>query len=160
METIFIHVIEKPKRKAIAKRGVNASHYFEYCEEVGCDVWDLLLNIQDATNEPVGMWLPENMILPHTSSYIQGVEVPFSYEGDVPEGFEVLELPACHMMVFQGSPFEKTHFETAIETVWKAIAEYDPTLQGFKWAPELAPRMQLEPICNRGYIEMLPVVKL
>ena len=40
---IFIQVIHKPERKVICKRGVNAEDYYPYCEEVGCDVWGMLL---------------------------------------------------------------------------------------------------------------------
>ncbi|MBQ5334159.1 MAG: helix-turn-helix transcriptional regulator, partial [Oscillospiraceae bacterium] len=39
VKNVFIQVIHKPERKVIIKRGVNASDYFAYCEEVGCDVW-------------------------------------------------------------------------------------------------------------------------
>lgn len=31
--TVFIQVIERPARKLILKRGIKATHYFEYCEE-------------------------------------------------------------------------------------------------------------------------------
>ena len=58
--TVFVQVIERPARKLILKRGVKASHYFEYCEEVGCDVWGVLSSIKEAINEPIGMWMPEN----------------------------------------------------------------------------------------------------
>jgi hypothetical protein len=33
-----VQVVERPERKLILKRGVKAAHYFEYCEEVGCEV--------------------------------------------------------------------------------------------------------------------------
>lgn len=35
IRNVFIQVIEKPSRKAIIKRGLNANEYFSYCEEVG-----------------------------------------------------------------------------------------------------------------------------
>lgn len=33
-KTIFVQVVERPARKITYKRGQNAEHYFEYCEEV------------------------------------------------------------------------------------------------------------------------------
>ena len=42
---IFIQVIEKPARKVIIKRGIKATEYWTYCQEVGCDVWGLLSSI-------------------------------------------------------------------------------------------------------------------
>lgn len=79
-------MVEKPERKLILKRGIKANHCFEYCEEVGCDVWGILTSFKEAMYEPAGMWLPENLIRPGTSSYVQGVEVPVNYSGRVPEG--------------------------------------------------------------------------
>jgi AraC family transcriptional regulator len=35
INTVFVQVVERPKRKVILKCGVKAAHYFEYCEEVG-----------------------------------------------------------------------------------------------------------------------------
>ena len=42
---VFVQVIEKPQRKVLIKRGVKATHYFEYCEEIGCELWGLLLSM-------------------------------------------------------------------------------------------------------------------
>ena len=33
---IFTQIVERPVRKLILKRSKKATHYFEYCEEVGC----------------------------------------------------------------------------------------------------------------------------
>lgn len=91
---IFVQIIERPARRLILKRGKAASEYFTYCEEVGCDVWGILVSIKEALYEPIGMWLPESMRVPGTSEYAQGVEVPLEYDGEIPEGFDCIELPA------------------------------------------------------------------
>ncbi|WP_010252018.1 helix-turn-helix transcriptional regulator [Acetivibrio cellulolyticus] len=157
VNTVFVQVIERPQRKLILKRGINAGHYFEYCEEVGCDVWGVLTSIKEAIYEPVGMWLPKNLQKPGTSIYAQGVEVPADYKGEVPEGFELIELPPCKMMVFQGQPFEDEKFEDAIGELWDVMKKYNPEIYGFTWADEDAPRIQLVPLGYRGYIEARPV---
>ncbi|MCR4426650.1 MAG: AraC family transcriptional regulator [Firmicutes bacterium] len=156
-KTIFVQVVERPARKVILKRGVKATHYFEYCDEVGCYVWGVLSGIKEAMYEPMGMWLPESMVKPGTSTYLQGVEVPADYSGEVPAGFEVMDLPPCKMMVFQGEPYDDEHFEGAIEDLWEIMKKYDPKIYGFEWADEEAPRFQLEPMGYRGYIEGRPV---
>jgi AraC family transcriptional regulator len=46
--TIFVQVIDRPARKLIIKRGIQAADYYAYCEEVGCEVWDVLAGIQQA----------------------------------------------------------------------------------------------------------------
>jgi len=158
--TVFVQVVERPARKLIMKRGIKASHYFEYCEEVGCDVWGVLSSVREAMYEPAGMWLPGRLIKPGTSKYVQGVEVPVDYAGEVPEGFEIIDLEPCKMMVFQGEPYEDEDFEEAIEELWDVIKKYNPQLYGFQWAEEAAPAFQLEPQGYRGYIEARPVRQL
>ncbi len=156
-ETVFVQVVDWPARKLIVRRGQKATHYFEYCEEVGCDVWEQLGAITEALNEPMGLWLPANLRTPGTSEYVQGVAVPESYSGEVPEGFDSFDLPACKMMVFQGPPFKDEDFEQAITSLWDLMKTYDPEPYGFAWADEAGPRFQLRPEGYRGYIEGRPV---
>lgn len=155
--TFFVQVVERPARKLILKRGIKATYYFEYCDEVGCDVWNVLSGIKEAIYEPIGMWLPECMQKPGTSVYAQGVEVPVDYSGGIPEGYELIDLPPCKMMVFQGQPYEEEKFEDAIGELWEVMKRYDPELYGFRWADEDGPRFQLAPVGYRGYIEARPV---
>ena len=160
-DTVFVQVVDRPARKLILKRGVKATHYFEYCEELGCDeVWGILTGIKDALYEPIGMWLPENLRPAGTSVYAQGVEVPVDYSGEVPEGFDLIDLPPCKMMVFQGQPYDDEKFEQAIGDLWEVMNNYNPELYGFTWADEDGPRFQLEPWGYRGYIEARPVRQL
>lgn len=156
VRNVFIQVVEKPARKVILKRGVTASHYWTYCEEVGCDVWGLLTSIKSISGEPVCLWLPKALILPGTSEYVQGVEVDPSYDGRIPEGFEIIDLPAAKYLMFQGEPFEEADFAEAIGQVQQAIRRYDPSVIGYSW-DDGNPRIQLEPIGSRGYIELHPV---
>lgn len=67
VKNVFIQVIEKPKRKVLIKRGIKARDYYEYCEEVGCEVYGLLQSIPSISNEPVSLWLPKAYIKPNTS---------------------------------------------------------------------------------------------
>ncbi len=157
VNTVFVQVVNRPAKKLILKRGTAATHYFAYCEEVGCEVWDILTGIKEALYEPIGMWLPKNLQKPSTSLYVQGVEVPVSYRGEIPAGFEIIELPPCKMMVFQGPPFEDEKFEDAIEALWEVMKNYDPTIYGFTWSDEDGPRFQMAPMGYRGYMEARPV---
>jgi len=158
--TIFVQVVDRPARKLILKRGIKAGDYYAYCEEVGCEVWDILCTVQQALYEPIGMWLPDNLRKPGTSVYVQGVEVPFGYSDPIPKGFELIELPACKMMIFQGEPYNNADFEEAIGSLWDTIKNYNPQIYGFQWVDEDGPRFQLEPKGYRGYIEGRPVRQL
>jgi AraC-like DNA-binding protein len=155
--TVFVQVIERPARKLILKRGKKAAEYFAYCGEVGCDIWGLLTSIKEALYEPIGMWLPKKLRPEGTSEYAQGVEVPLDYAGEIPEGFEIVTLEPCKMMIFQGQPYADEYFESAILALQTAIQSYDPALYGYEWADETAPRFQLAPEGYRGYIEGRPV---
>jgi AraC family transcriptional regulator len=159
-KSVFVQVVERPARKLLLKRGVKAEEYFAYCEEVGCDVWPILTSVKEALYEPVGLWLPKHLIREGTSKYVQGVELPADYQNAVPEGFEIIDLPPCMMMVFQGEPFEDDDFMEAIDEVWAHIEKFNPNIYGYEWAPEAAPRFQMEPWGYRGYIEAYPVVPL
>ncbi len=156
-KSVFVQIIERPARKVLLKRGIKATQYFEYCEEVGCDIWSILTSVKEALYEPIGMWMPKNLIKKGTSEYVQGVEVPLNYSNIVPDGFEIIELPPCKMMVFQGEPYDDEKFMDAIDEVWDHIDKFDPAIYGYNWAPDTAPRFQLAPMGYRGYIEARPV---
>jgi len=51
-------------------------------------------------------------------------------------------------------------FESAIDVCMERIKTFNPEVYGYKYAPELAPRMQLLPQGWRGYIEMTPIVSM
>ena len=159
VKNVFIQLTERPARKVILKRGKKAAEYFSYCEEVGCDVWGLLTSIRSISGEPVCLWLPASLIRPGTSEYVQGVEVACDYDGAVPEGFEVIDLPPAKYLMFQGEPFEEEDYGEAICEVQEAIKKYDPSGIGLAWDTS-NPRIQLEPRGPRGYIELLAVKPL
>ena len=159
IRNVFIQVVEKPSRKVIIKRGVNATEYWSYCEEVGCDVWGLLTSIKSISGEPVCLFLPKKLRNPATNEYVQGVEVEPDYKGEIPEGFEVIDLPASTYLLFRGEPFAEENYEDAIREIWEAEKKYNPEFIGFKW-DDTNPRIQLEPRSERGYIELVPVKKL
>ena len=156
IRNVFIQVIEKPARKVIIKRGIEAKEYWSYCKEVGCDVWGLLTSIRSISGEPVCLWLPEALRKPVTNEYVQGVEVEADYSGNVPEGFEVIDLPASKYLLFRGEPFAEEDYVSAINEIWDAEKKYDPAFIGYEW-DDSNPRIQLEPRGERGYIELVPV---
>lgn len=156
VRNVFIQLIRKPERKVIIKRGAKADGYWDYCMEVGCDIWGTLLSMDSLCGEPVCLWLPEKYIAPNTSKYVQGVEVTSDYSGAVPEGFDIITLPACEYLMFQGEPFAEEDYCEAITAVQQAMDKYEPSVIGYVWDNE-DPRIQLEPRGERGYIELRAV---
>ena len=158
LQSVFVQVIRKPKRGAIIKRGIKAEDYFEYCAEVSCEVWGLLKSMDSLCGEPVCLWLPQAYKKPGTSTYVQGVEVESDYRGEIPEGFDLIALPAAEYLAVQGEPFKEEDYSQAILAVQYAIDHYDPSVIGYEW-DEDSPRIQLEPRGERGYIELREIRK-
>ena len=82
--------------------------------------------------------------------------MPLDYNGEIPNDFDVIELPKCKYIMFQGEPFEEEDFEEAIQNLQEGIKKYNPEVIGYVF-DEDNPRIQLEPIGTRGYIELLPI---
>jgi len=156
VQSVFIQVLCKPERKVLVRRGVKAEEYFSYCEEVGCDIWGLLISMDSLCGEPVCLWLPEKYKKPGTSTYVQGIEVAADYNGPVPASFDVIPLPECEYLMLQGEPFREEDYCDAITAVQHAMDRYDPTVIGYEW-DDGNPRIQLEPRGERGYIELRAV---
>ena len=156
---VFIQVIEKPERKVIIKRGKTAKEYCSYCQEVGCDVWGILTSMKSLCGEPVCLWLPEKYREQGTSEYVQGVEVAINDISIIPDGFDVITLPATKYLMFQGEPFPEEDYCDAIRAVQASMERYDPTVIGFVW-DDASPRIQLEPRGTRGYIELRAVTAM
>jgi hypothetical protein len=155
-----VTTLNLPERRLLLRRGKTANNYFDYCAEVGCGTWTQLSSIQGALREPLGMWLPEGMRRPGTSEYVQGIELPAGGDFPVPESFEILELPPCTMLVFQGPPFSEEECCQAIGLLHEQMSRYDPHDLGYEWDDSAAPRFQLEPKGSRGYIEGRPVRRI
>ena len=156
VRSVFVQVVEKPARKCYIRRGVKADDYMSYCEEVGCDVWGLLTSIRSLIGEPVCLWLPPQYRAAGTSEYVQGVELAPDDALPVPDGFDVIRLPAAKYLQFQGEPFKEEDYCEAIDALKTAIDRYQPSLIGYAWDDD-NPRIQLEPVGARGYIELLPI---
>lgn len=159
MENVVIKIIKKPMRKVIIKRGIKATEYFAYCEEVGCDVWKILMNMDSVYGEPICLWLPETYRKPNTSIYVQGVEIETNYDGIIPDGFDIITLPEAQYLMFQGKPFKEENYGEAIKAVQQVMSEYDPSTIGYQW-DDSNPKIQLEPKGERGYIELRAIKPL
>ena len=105
-ETMTVTAVERPTRKLILIRSVNATEYFSFCEEMGCD-WEGLFNsILEKFDTAALITLPQNLIKPDTGNKAAGVEVPANYSKPIPAGYEIIDLPPCTMLYFQGQKFE------------------------------------------------------
>ena len=163
---VFTQIVERPARKLILFRSKKASAYFEYCEEVGCGTpekpapWDILCGIKDALNEPMGVWLPAKMRLTPDGIYAHAVEVPAERSGEIPNGFDVIDLEPCKYIIFQGEPYDDADFENEVGACMERIEKFNPEIYGYEYDEEIAPRFQFAPNGWRGYIEGRAVRKI
>ena len=113
--------------------------------------------MQFSLHTPVMLFISRRLVnKPDTSVYVQGVEVSADYNGIIPEGFDVIEMPECDYLMFQGEPFEEEDYCEAIMAVQQSMEKYKPSVIGFEWNSD-EPRIQLEPRGERGYIELKAV---
>lgn len=157
---VFVRLADYPSRRLVLVRAKEASEYFAYCEEVGCDVWGLLASLPDALDEPKGMWLPPSMRPVGTSQYVMGVEMPSDWSGGLPPGAEVIDLPASQCLVFQGQPYDDAKMGEAIGALRASMEAYNPAPQALEWAEDEMPSWQMAPMPERGVIEGRPVRKI
>ncbi len=161
VDIVTVTIIKRPARRLMLLRSVKASDYFSYCEEMGCDWEEILNNIPEKLDSAAILTLPDKLVKTGTSAIAAGIEVPADYSGKLPEKYEIIELPACEMLYFQGMPYEdKEEFIRAIEIVNKAIEEYKPEMFGYKFACDLIPEFNFGALPEKGARIMKPVKAL
>ncbi len=154
----MVSIIKRPKRKLLLLRANKAHDYWSFCEEKGCD-WEGLFNSIDCKMDNAAiMELPKNLIIDGTTNCAAGIEIPYSYDGKIPEDCDCVELPECDMMYFQSEPFEdEDEFVKAIDMVCKATSTYDPKQYGYEYALELAPKYNYGASKKMGAKQAIPV---
>ena len=158
--TVTVTIIEKTARKLILKRGVTATNYFALCEEIGCDAWEILEAIPHALDKAAFLELPPGMVAPGTSKAAFALEMPAGFDGEV-EGFDIIGLPPCLYMWFNGAPYEHDDwFGEAHAELSRAIAGYRPEQYGYAFAEDLAPHFHYGTSAATGCREMIPVRRL
>ncbi len=122
-----------PAHKYIGIWDKNATGYCDFwqnrnCDEI-CGIIESMTNVSHPiiTSHTAG-WRMEN----GTRGYFYGFGVPNDYDGIVPEGFELREIPASYYMVFYHPPYDflKDNGEV-MGRVENLAWNYDLTKHGF-----------------------------
>lgn len=153
--------VEKPKRKLIILRSLNADGYWSFCEEKGCE-WEGLLNsIPEKMDVAAILELPAALVKEGTSATAAGIEVPLDYEKEIPEGFEIVELDEGIMLYFKTEPFEdEKAFGSAIDCAMKAQEKYNPQEYGYEYDFSKAPKFNFGASMEMGAKLAFPVRKI
>ena len=157
----MITPVERPGRKLMIRRSKKAHDYWSYCDEMGC-YWEGLFNsIPEKMDTAAILTLPDCLNREGYGNIASGVELPCDYTSAVPEGCELLELSPCTMLYFQGPPFQTDEeFFRDLGRVFQAVDTYDPSLYGYEWAYDLAPRFNFGGQWGKGAKLAVPVRKI
>ena len=149
--TVTATIQARPKRKMILLYSKTGTDYWSFCQEMGCDWEGLLLSIPERMDTPAFLTLPERMIPKGSACGAVGIELPEDYAGEIPQGYEMIDLPAGEMMYFQSPPYEKEDaFPEAIALVFAAFEQYRPEDYGYRFALDQLPMMNFGAFADKG----------
>ncbi len=151
-----------PAHKYIGIWDDSVLSYYGFWEKHNCEEVCGIIDSMEHTMHPI--------ITTHTAGwfykekkkgYFYGFGVADDYNGPIPEGFEVKEIPGSYYLVFYHPPFD---FLMDCEEVMNRVEElawnYDPALQGFEWNEEDCPDYQKHYPEMIGYEVLRPVKRI
>lgn len=158
--TVTAQTVDRPARKLMILRSQKAEDYMSFCGEMGCD-WEGMMNsVSEKFDNAALLELPKHLVIEGTSAFVAGIEIPMNYEKPIPENMEILELPACKMLYFRGTPYENEEdFCEAIEIAAEAIRNYKPEEYGLAYAFDIAPRFNFGASAQGGAKMAVPVAE-
>lgn len=157
----MITPVQRPKRKLIIMYSKKANDYFSYCEEMSCD-WEGLFNsISSKLDTAAILTLSPVLTKQGYGNIASGIEVPYEYDGEIPDNCEIIELPSCEMLYFQSQPFKTDEeFFTMLGEVFKAVEVFDAASYGYEYADDIAPRFNFGGECDTGAKLAIPVRRI
>ncbi len=154
----FVTLVHREKRKLIFLRSKKATEYFSFCEETSCD-WEGLLNSSPHKLDTAALLnLPQFLLKDGYGKIASGIEVPISFNGTIPDGYEMAELPECDMLYFQSQKYDNEEdYSKMISQVFNAVDNFD--YQSFGLVPDdsLAPRFNFGAEKDTGARFAIPV---
>lgn len=152
-----------PEHKYVGIWDEKASNYGEFWEGKDCDricgIIDSLSHVSDpiVTGHTAGWYLNEK----GERRYLYGSGLRADYTGEVPEGFELRDIPAGYYIVFCHPPFDflKENVEVMgrVEALaWNFNLE-DECRGQFLWDEQVRPCYQRHYPEGRGYEVLRPV---
>lgn len=154
--TRFEHI---PAHKYVGIWDINATDYGSFwgcrdCEKV-CGIIDSMSHVSHpiVTCHTAG-WFYEN----GKRGYFYGFGVPADYDGVIPEGFAVRDIPASDYIVFFHPPFDyPKDCGEVMGRVEQLAWNYDPSPRGYEWNEEACQDYQRHYPKVIGYEVLRPV---
>lgn len=157
-----VRVEHIPAHKYVGIWDIEAAHYGEFwsrhdCDSV-CGIIDSMNHVSHSivTCHTAG-WFYEN----GKKGYFYGFGVPQDYDGVIPDGFEIRELPASDYLVFFHPPFDYLKDNGEVMTRVEELAwNYDPKANGYEWNEDVCQDYQRHYPEVVGYEVLRPVRKI
>ena len=157
-----VRVEHIPAHKYIGIWDINAADYMSFWGRHDCDSVCGTIDSMSHVSHPIvtchtAGWFYEN----GRKGYFYGFGVPDDYEGVIPEGFEIRELPASDYLVFFHPPFDYLKdCGEVMEKVERLAWNYDPGTNGYEWNEEACQDYQRHYPEVIGYEVLRPVRKV
>lgn len=161
MRTVTATFYEKPGASLVIRRSTRATDYFSYCDEVGCEIWDVLAALPGRRDEVALLVLPPSLTLPGGSRVCCGVEVAAISDILLPPDCERITVPAQLTLCLQGQPYEDPDwYGPAHEEAAAALAAYDPGRFGYRYARDEGIEYQFSASPAGGVRRLIPIAAL
>lgn len=154
-------ITPRPARKLVILYSNTGTDYWSFCQEQGCDWEGLLLSIPERLDIPAFLSLPSSMIPAGRAEGAVAIEVPAGYAGEVPKGYELIDLSAGDMLYFQSPPYaQEDTFPEAIKSVFDAYENYDTATYGYAFDTNSRPVFNFGAFTDKGARIAVPVKPL
>ncbi len=157
-----VHTEFVPAHKYLGIWEERAENYCDFWKYHDCDTICGYVTSMEKSADPI--------VTPHTAgwkvgdgkrTYFYGTGVPLDYDGPVPEGFELREIPGSYYLVFSYPAFDyMTENVDVMPAVEKLARNFDPAALGFAWNEESCPDYQRHNPEKLGYQVLRPVKKI
>lgn len=158
---VTVQAVDRPERKLIILRAKKATDYWSYCEELGCE-WEGYFNsVKEKFDTAALLELPKYLVTSGTSPFVTGIEVPMSYDKELPEKYDVLTVPPVKMLYFKSLPYEREEdYGEMIDLVIQAVENYNPKDFGYRFAFDKAPKFNFGATAAMGAKYAVPVEEI
>ena len=156
---LAVRVEHIPAHKYLGIWEEKADNYCDFWIWHDCDTVCGFVTSMDKMAHPI--------VTPHTAGwkhvngkkiYFYGTGVPLDYDGPVPEGFELREIPASDYLVFSYPVFDfMTENADVMGAVENLAWNYDPAVRNYEWNEDECPDYQRHYPEGLGYQVLRPV---
>ncbi len=149
-----------PAHKFIGLYDINARGYWDLESRSDFDQIEGLLDSLIPVQHPVvwshhaGWYYQDGK-----KGYFYGAGVPADYKGNLPEGFEMRDIPESYYLVFGHPKYDYANNGKVMQRVEDLAWNFDPRSMGYEWNETVCQDYQRHMWNDRGYQVLRPIKK-